>query len=73
MIDYGSMIKGLHSVMQFRCLNTKIFCYGEDFTTTTQQSSTSMDCNVVSLLLTINYGHLIKEMNKEMNFWCRND
>ena len=76
MIDYGRMIKLLHSVMQFRCLNTKFFSVERILRrhhTTIIYHLLSMDRNVVSLLFTIDYGHLIKEMNKEMNFWRRND
>ena len=32
----------------------------------------SMDCNVVSSLLTIDYGHTIKDMHNSIHFWCRN-
>ena len=75
-IDYGRMVKGLHSVTQFRCRNTKIFAMERILRrhhTTIIYHLLSMDHNVVSLLCTINYGHLIQEMNKEMNFWRRND
>ena len=62
MIDYGRMIKLLHSVMQFRCLNTQFFSVERILRrhyTTIIYHLLLMDRNVVSLLLTIDYSHLI--------------
>ena len=39
MIDYGIIIKGLHSVMQFRCLNNNFFLWRGFYDYITQQSS----------------------------------
>ena len=76
MIDYGHTIKGLHSIMKFSCRNSKFFSVERILRrhhTTIIYHLLSMDHNVISSLLTIDYSYVIKEMNKVMNFWCRNN
>ena len=76
LIDYGHMIKLLHGVMQFRCLNTKFFSVERILRrhhTTIIYHLLSMDHNVISSQLTIDYGYVKKEMHTAMDFWYRND